>query len=431
MPDLPPLPPPGASAAPQLPPPPPPSAASGSDVRQRIVVWVAVAVVLVLIGAAAGLAIAGDGTEPADDEPPGDGVAAGCEDISVDPDVEAAVVELSDFVAAQRGAPFEDPVTVELASDEEFEARLLEDFEEGEEDLAETERIFRALGFIDDDADLVKALRDLLSVGVIGFYDPETDELVVRGDGVTPYTKVTIVHELVHAWDDQHFELDRPELDDADDESGFGFSALVEGNARRVENTYRLSLSSAETDAVDCEEAAYGASVDIDMTSIPLVLIELLVAPYELGEPFVGLLDDAGGEERINEAFDDPPLTSSAVIHPERYLNGLEATDVDPPPAPDGVEVFDEGVFGELVLAMLLRDEIGQGDALRAADNWAGDWYISWDEGDRTCLRVDVATFGDDASEEELRDAIETWADAQDDASVRNVGDLVRLTVCG
>ena len=76
-------------------------------------------------------------------------------------------------------------------------------------------------------------------MGVVGFYDPETDELVVRGAALTPYVRTTIAHELVHALDDQHLDLDRPEYDEADDEIGFGFSSVVEGNARRVENAYR------------------------------------------------------------------------------------------------------------------------------------------------------------------------------------------------
>ena len=95
------------------------------------------------------------------------------------------------------------------------------------------------LGLVEPDADLVESMRSLLGVGVVGFYDPETDELVVRGAALTPYVRTTIAHELIHALDDQHLDLDRPEYDEADDEVGFGFSSVVEGNARRIEDAYR------------------------------------------------------------------------------------------------------------------------------------------------------------------------------------------------
>jgi len=81
---------------------------------------------------------------------------------------------------------------------------------------------------------VVQEERTLLTAGVVGFYDPETKQLVVRGTDTTPFTRRVLAHELTHALDDQHFDLNRQQLDKADDETGFGFSALVEGNARRV-----------------------------------------------------------------------------------------------------------------------------------------------------------------------------------------------------
>jgi hypothetical protein len=408
-----------------------------------VVVFVAIGIVLVLIGAAVGLVASSDDPEDArvdilgeesdrsDGEEDPDGTTTGDrgDDPDLDQELADAVEELSEFVEEERGRPFKEPVVVELASEGEFQDRLLEDFEEDEQDLRDLGRILVALELADPGVDLVEALRDLLEVRVVGFYDPETDELVIRSSGVSPYTKITIVHELVHAHDDQWFDLDRQELDDADDETGFGFGALVEGNARRIENRYRATLSDDEEDEAFEEEMSFGFGADL--SDIPVVLIEMLVAPYELGEPLTELLADAGGEDRVDEAFDDPPRTSSVVMHPERYLNGWEEESVDPPPVPNGNDAFDEGVFGELVLGMLLRDVVGTRDALDAADAWAGDWYVSWDEAGQTCLRVDFATFGPRSERDELVDALEEWADEHADASLAEIDDLLRLTACG
>src|SRR5690606_29911138 len=116
------------------------------------------------------------------------------------------VEEISAFVEEARGLEFREPVDVELAAGEEFEQRLLEDFDEDVEELEATGTLLTAFGLIDPSVDVVEAMRSLLGGGVVGFYDPETEELVVRGDDVTPYVRTTIAHELVHALDDQHFE---------------------------------------------------------------------------------------------------------------------------------------------------------------------------------------------------------------------------------
>lgn len=346
-----------------------------------------------------------------------------------DEDLESVVAELSAFVEAERGLEFREPVDVELAADAEFERRLLDDFEaEDEADLRETERIFRALGFLDADDDLVEQLRGVLSGGVVGFYDPETDELVVRGGEPTPYARSTIVHELTHALDDQHFELDRPELDEADDETGFAFTSLVEGSAVTVEEAYQDTLSDEEQRRYDEEEAAIGSGTDF--SQFPPILLDLIGAPYEFGPVLVDAITTHGGDEALDQAFVDPPVSSEQVLDPSRYLTGDEPVRVPEPPA-EG-ESFDQGTFGELLLFELLADGgVDTGTARDAAIGWGGDQYVAWREGGRTCLRVSFV--GDtDTDTGEIAEALAEWAEAHPDAEV-TTGDDGRptLTSCG
>jgi hypothetical protein len=311
-------------------------------------------------------------------------------------EIRAAVDDISAFVAGERGLAFREPVQVELAGEGDFQARLLEDFEEEAEELREDEALLKALGMVDPPVDLVASMRALLGGGVVGFYDPETHELVVRGTALTPYVRTTIAHELTHALDDQHFDLDRPEYDDADDEISFGFSALAEGNARRVEDAYLDSLG-------------------VDVGDVPVVLIDLISAPYALGETFVESLVDAGGQAGLDAAFADPPRTSEQVIEPSAYGEGEAQVEV-PAPEPPG-EVVDEGVVGQLLILLLLADEIGNNAARTAAEGWGGDRYATWRDGARWC--ASVAVVGDDAGETaELRAAFGDWAAGQAEAGV-------------
>ena len=92
-----------------------------------------------------------------------------------------------------------------------------------------------ALGLLPPGTDLRAQLEALLAGGVIGFYDPRSAELVVRGVDDSPATRRTLVDERAHALQDQVFDLDRPEVDAAHDEQSTALSALAEGDAERVE----------------------------------------------------------------------------------------------------------------------------------------------------------------------------------------------------
>jgi hypothetical protein len=343
------------------------------------------------------------------------------------PDFDATLAELAAFVERERGLEFREPVRVELLDDAPFEARLLEDFEEDRDELTDDAEELIALGFVDRGTDLAAELRTLLGVGVLGFYDPETDELVVRGAELTPYTRQTVVHELTHALDDQWFDLDRPEYDDRADEVSFGFTVVVEGSATRVETAYEASLTPDERAELRREEAAFAR--DADVSGIPLILLQLISAPYELGEDFVDELVTTGGDEALAEALGEPPTTSEQVLEFDAYETREPPRSVAPPPV-EG-EQIGEGVFGQLMLEFLLDPVLGMGRSAQVAEGWAGDWYVSWREGDRSCVRIDLAGETDRALVE-LEAALRAWARTVPDARIeRPAPDLVRLTSCG
>jgi hypothetical protein len=275
---------------------------------------------------------------------------------------------------------------------------------------------------------VVAAPEQALTAGVAGFYDPETDELVVLGEAVTPYTKQVIVHELVHALDDQWFELDRPEIDDADDESSVGFSALAEGDATVVQTAYISSLSGNELAELSREATALLREVERRMGDVPQIIRDELEVVYLLGETFVGELLDDGGQEAVDAAFDDPPTTSKEIMDPSRYLEGFEPTPVETPTA-DG-DVFDEGVIGQLLVEWLLDVELDEDEAAEVADGWAGDRHVAWEEGEETCVRFEIASL-DDAAGAELAKAFQAWANEQPDAEVDELDSgLVQVTSC-
>jgi hypothetical protein len=339
------------------------------------------------------------------------------------------VEEISAFVADARGLEYKHKVTVDLLDDAAFSDRVRKDAVDDLKSLEETEGVLRALGLLEKGVHLADALQQLLGDSVVGFYDPKTDELVVRGAAITPYVRLTLAHELTHALDDQHFELDRPDLDEADDETGTGFSALVEGNALRIEDEYRDTLTDDERQQADDEEARLGAS--IDLSSLPRVLPEIVAFPYAFGPGLLDALVAKGGEAEVNRAFDRPPMTSEQVIDPQSWISGdRAATELHPAkPKADG-KIIDQGVLGMWGIVLLLEDELGQQGAAPVAQGWGGDWYVAWERGDEVCVRNTLVM--DTASDlDELASALDQWAAGQPDAEVEQADGSVTYTACG
>lgn len=337
------------------------------------------------------------------------------------------VAEIMRFVSDARGLPFLEPVPVEFLDDAAFEDRMrtlqAEELAEGDaEERALAGQLWQALELVDDGATLFELLDRIGIEAALGYYEFDTESMVVRGAELTPLSRVTLAHELTHALDDQHFGLERPELDDADGEEAFGFLVLSEGSAESVAISYEDALSPADGDALAAQMQDFAGRMELD--DVPLALLLIVQLPYLIGPELVDELIDAGGRDRLDEAFGDPPVTSEQTLEPSAFIEGEEIRPVTTPPAP--LPPVDEGVFGAAGLLVLFPDATG----FELAERWGGDRYVQWLEPDgRACVRIDL--LGEDgADSDRYADALEGWAADHSDAVVERVGETVRLTAC-
>ncbi len=419
----PPLPGPGAEA----PPPDQQPAAAGlltdEAANRRLVATVAaLALVAVALGIGGFLLTRGGGDDaatPAPDALPPATTAPEPVDAIDQAELDAVVADLQAVVEQERGLVFREGIDIELLDDENYIERSRADFEadlaEDPEDLANSAAALGALGLWPEGVDPVEVLGEYLSVGSLGYYDPETGEMVVRGAADTPNLRITLVHELTHALDDQHFDLDRPELDDRPDEAGFAFSALVEGNASRVEAAYTASLTDEERADAEAEQQGYIDGIDI--SGFPPILLAQQQFVYRTGADFVQALYDEGGNAAVDQALEDPPTTTEQILEPEDWPDRDAVVEV-PAPEADG-EVVEESVAGQFLihaLASLSEDE--------PTPEWDGDNTVLWQDGDQDCLRMAVA--GD---LEALETGLTPWAE-QAGAEMEVDGDLLVVTSC-
>lgn len=342
------------------------------------------------------------------------------------PEWEATIAELKTFVEEARGLEFKHEFPVILESREDFRNRLASEAEAYDlPDPADSYITLKALGLVEKNLDLNSLDDPMLDGGTVGYYDSFTNHLVVQGTEPTPFVRQILVHELTHALQDQHFNLDRPEIYDSE-EAYVSFQALIEGDATRIEYLYLASLS-AEEQAQSADEQMGTPGPDAEEGSPSLEVLSMLSSfPYEVGESFVDEVLAAGGQERLDRAFLSPPTSTEQILHPERFLSLDRPKKVKAPKA--NGKVYEEGVWGQRGLLTLLLTTLPGDQAWEAAEGWGGDSFVAWKKAGKDCVAINIET-DTRADRNELVRALRDWSRGHPGASVKD-GNTVQISAC-
>ena len=263
-------------------------------------------------------------------------------------------------------------------------------------------RAWGALGLVPAGTELRAEFLDLLQGQVAGFYDPRTKRFYLvdesaRGGERDPMQDMqdqvlklagismdhtVIAHELTHALQDQHFDLEHGvhELKD-DDDRVLAARCVVEGDATHLMNEYMKARIPAMRDmaggldrmaGVDLEQLA---AMQPGLRDKPRALWMPLIYPYIGGLQFVQRAHGRGGWGAVDALFRDLPASSEQVLHPEKYF----AERRDAPvrvrfgalaPA-EAWTLLEENTLGELMLRAWLRE---LGLPTRAAERATAGW---------------------------------------------------------
>ncbi|NLA35443.1 MAG: hypothetical protein GX868_07115 [Actinobacteria bacterium] len=329
------------------------------------------------------------------------------------------------FVEQQRQLPFLSPPVVTFVDEAEFIARVEAMVDDSAAALDLDEAAFKALGWMNPDDSLAAKYRVAFGSGVMGFYDPLTGELAVRGQELTAYRTEVVVHELVHALDDQHFVLDEGDNADAGliDSARLGFLVGVEGDAAAAQNAWGQYRGPVHQAASLVEQLSMPISAEL--LTVPIALLSLAQAPYLQGPRFVAALGGNGG---IDTMLTNLPVSEEQAWFPDRYLAGDTPVDL-PDPVADGPEVL-RGGFGPFLLTLMIQNGISL-DAVAhpATAGWAGGEYVTWRQGDASCIRISLRQ--DSAEQADgLRGQLATWAAGAANAQVVAADADTAITSC-
>jgi hypothetical protein len=254
-----------------------------------------------------------------------------------------------------------------------------------------------AFGFIPEGFDYEAEVYRLIESQLAGYYDPDRKTLFLMDDLSNPEAEVTLAHELVHALQDQHYDLG-PRLKyqkDAND-SQAAVHCLAEGDATSLMLDYTLEEAGVQAFRIPDEQLRLEISASMalapDVASFPRVLRESLLAPYVDGVLFVHALRRQGGWPLVDRIWRDPPTTTEQVLHMDKLATREPAEQMPLPSAPPGpawVVLHTDG-YGEQGLRIALEEWLPRRAAARAAAGWAGDRAIVWEHRD---LGVTVAAW--------------------------------------
>lgn len=346
-----------------------------------------------------------------------------------------AVADVAEFVEQARRLEFKDAVPVRFLSEKRFKrevAARVDDLSRREgQNLEQVADLLRALGLIDggprDFRDAASAFDVAASAA---FYDPDEEEVVVRGKQLDLWTRVVVVHELTHALQDQYYDLEA--LKKSSGGSG-AVAALVEGDAMRIEGEYVSTLSGSDREAygemVETRAAEAEAAIPLD---VPAVLEILKMAPYSLGPTFVNAILAARGPRGINAAFRAPPTSHKQILTPSAYLSGDEPKPIAPPALTAAeARVGKPGTLGALGLYLMLAARVDPIDALPSIDAWAGDALVQFTRGTTACVRGKIAG-AEPRDVDTIASGLEQWASLAPPGAVdvERAAGVVTFTSC-
>jgi hypothetical protein len=312
------------------------------------------------------------------------------------------VDELIKFSSDETGLPIKSQVKRQITSRAIVESYLKEKFDEDESArrMQRSEIVLKKFGLLDRDFALKPFLLQLLKEQIEAYYDSKTKTVYMLDWVGIDEQKSVLAHELTHALQDQHSDLEKwgdqtPEdvslnsPGDTDhlarDEMDTARTAVVEGQATAVMMDYILKPMGKslvkDPEVMDYVQQQMSASQDSPMMArAPLLLSESLLFPYREGLSFEqDVWMDQGQTAAFTGTLDHPPASSWEILNPREYeKRHTPAVPLLPNihPLVDSLyKPYDIGQMGQLDVRILTELFGGEQAARDLTPAWDGGLY--------------------------------------------------------
>jgi len=312
------------------------------------------------------------------------------------------VDELLKFSSQETGLPIKSEVKRQLTTRAAVESYLTKKFDEDEDAkrMQRSEIVLKKFGLLDRDFNLKPFLLALLKEQIMAYYDPKTKTVNMLDWVSVDEQKSVLAHELTHALQDQHIDLDKwsdqtpsdislnsseDRVHLAKDELDTAREAVTEGQATAVmmDNILKPLGHSLLKDPEVVEglkQQMTGSGDSPILARAPLLLSESLMFPYREGLSFEqDVWMDQGQAAAFTGALDRPPTSSWEIINPREYEKGHHpAVPLLPDihPLVDALyRPYDIGQVGQLDVQILTGLFGGEDTARDLTPAWDGGIY--------------------------------------------------------
>jgi hypothetical protein len=312
----------------------------------------------------------------------------------------ACVDQIMKFASDDSGLPIKSPVKRVMTTRDAVESYLMQKLSDDKESkrMERDEIVLKKFGLLDRDFQLQPFLVALLKEQIEGYYDTKTKTINLL-DWVQPdEQKPVMAHELTHALQDQHSDLekwDNQTPDDvstnfsgdqdhvARDEMDSARDAVSEGQATAVMMDYMLKPMGKslvkDPEVLDFIRKNMDTSADSPvMARAPLLISESMLFPYRDGLSFEqDIWMDQGQNSAFAGALDRPPSSTWEILNPRDYERKL----IPPIPLLPNIHPvvdrlyrpYDIGQVGELDVQIMTQ--------LFGGDETSRDLSSAWDGG--------------------------------------------------
>jgi hypothetical protein len=277
------------------------------------------------------------------------------------------------------------PIRAERRSREQLESYLLFKLDQDlpAQEAAHLTRVYSFVGLVEEDLDLRGLLVSVYEEQVAGFYDPDSTALFVMDDMPEETLESVLIHELVHAVQDQTANLDSLTAEERGNDRQAAAQSAIEGHATLIMLEYMAEQIQGQP--VDLSELpdfsqAMGPALEMmknqypALAGAPTIIQEALLFPYLKGATYMAAFwkDVDGRPAPFGEFL---PQSTEQILRPALAFGA----DRDPPTeirieAVPGFEMVYGNTFGQGEFEVMLEEHLGP-EARALAHGWDGDRY--------------------------------------------------------
>jgi hypothetical protein len=297
------------------------------------------------------------------------------------------------------------PLKKSLKSREQIRAYVIDEMNE-DKNPAERyagQRSAEAFGLLPKGFELDSFMVDLLTEQIAGLYDPKTHEFYVADWIPAADQKMVMAHELTHALQDQHFQIEKwVKAARPNDDAELARESVLEGSAMAAMVDYLLQGTGRSLqDLPDIDPSMLIGDLESTpmLKKAPPFLRDALIFPYLDGLNFSAAVVRPDGWGALSGVFVKPPVSTQQILHPALYRSGKAPSKIDLPSMEKELgsdwTKLEDNIMGEFGWKEVLKQFLNEERATPIAQGWTADRYIVYEHKKTKRLlliaRVDLA----------------------------------------